>query len=348
MERYIAIDNVCAWPNLTKMPDGGIVAMIFNQPCHGRWEGDVECWASKDGRFWEKRGTPAPHEPETVRMNVAAGLAANGDLVAICSGWYGEQMRGGILSAWVCRSSDGGRTWERTETFPVPDGLTHIVPFGDVIVLPDDTLGVSGYGRDRERKTTTAAYFYRSEDDGRTWSIQARIAQGINETTVFCPNGKRVLAASRSQHLSQYVSEDLGRTWSFDQQFTGPGCYPGQYTKLSDGQVLLSYGIRTRGFYGVGARLSADEGGQWTSSLTPIDLPEAVDGGYPASVETEEGNVLTAYYASGVPHHQRYHMGVLLWTVEEQTRANRPPENSPIHGGTVKRKDVGPKKGEDE
>ncbi len=35
----IAIDNVCAWPNLTKMPDGSIVAAIFNQPTHGGWEG---------------------------------------------------------------------------------------------------------------------------------------------------------------------------------------------------------------------------------------------------------------------------------------------------------------------
>jgi Na+/melibiose symporter-like transporter len=37
----IAIDNVCAWPNLTKLPDGAIIATIFNQPCHGLWEGDV-------------------------------------------------------------------------------------------------------------------------------------------------------------------------------------------------------------------------------------------------------------------------------------------------------------------
>ena len=48
-EHYIAIDNVCAWPNLTRTPDGTIVATIFNQPCHGKWEGDVECWASEDG-----------------------------------------------------------------------------------------------------------------------------------------------------------------------------------------------------------------------------------------------------------------------------------------------------------
>ena len=40
---YVAIDNVCAWPNLTLMPNGEIAAVIFNEPCHGTWEGDVEC-----------------------------------------------------------------------------------------------------------------------------------------------------------------------------------------------------------------------------------------------------------------------------------------------------------------
>ena len=58
------------------MPDGAVVATIFNQPCHGAWEGDVECWASTDGgRLWQLRGVPAEHEPRTNRMNVAAGLA---------------------------------------------------------------------------------------------------------------------------------------------------------------------------------------------------------------------------------------------------------------------------------
>ncbi len=48
VERYIAIDNVCAWPNLTAMPDGTLAVAIYNQPVHGHWHGDVEVWASTD------------------------------------------------------------------------------------------------------------------------------------------------------------------------------------------------------------------------------------------------------------------------------------------------------------
>ena len=88
MERYIAIDNVCAWPNLTVLPDGTLAVAIYNQPVHGQWRGDVEVWASiDDGRLWEKRGVAAVGEPPGNRMDVSAGCAANGDLIVISSGF---------------------------------------------------------------------------------------------------------------------------------------------------------------------------------------------------------------------------------------------------------------------
>jgi hypothetical protein len=32
----LAIDNVCAWPNLTHLRDGTIAAVIYNQPGDAR------------------------------------------------------------------------------------------------------------------------------------------------------------------------------------------------------------------------------------------------------------------------------------------------------------------------
>ena len=53
LQRYVAIDDKCAWPNLTLLPDGRIVATIFGEPCHQLWEGSSECWISRDGgRLW--------------------------------------------------------------------------------------------------------------------------------------------------------------------------------------------------------------------------------------------------------------------------------------------------------
>jgi len=39
--------------------------------------------------------------------------------------------------------------------------------------------------------------------------------------------------------------------------------------------------------------------------------------GYPASVQAADGTLVTAYYASSVPAHQRYHMGVVRWKPDE-------------------------------
>ena len=114
-ERYVAVDNMCAWPNLTVLPNGDLAAAIFNRPSHGLHEGDVEIWASSDsGKLWKLRGTATTHEPETNRMNVAAGRAHNGDLIVLASGWGGKGFRGKIMPVMVSRSSDGGRTWQRS------------------------------------------------------------------------------------------------------------------------------------------------------------------------------------------------------------------------------------------
>lgn len=325
MERYVAIDNVCAWPNLTLMPDGVIVATIFNQPAHGAWEGDVECWASVDGGcLWELRGTPAPHEPGTNRMNVAAGLARNGDLIVIASGWtdrppVGERRGFGeaeVLHPWVCRSADGGRTWTRDGSIDKPiDGVQALIPFGDVIQLPSGALSVSCYAWEPPNKHN--AYSYRSDDDGQSWSCTGVIKfDGINETTLLALADGQILAAARTlgdQHLDLYRSTDEGATWANSGPLTLGMQHPAHLLQLADGRILLTYGIRNQGLYGVGARFSSDVGKTWSAPQLLVDFKTATDGGYPSSVQLPNGMIVTAYYCSCTPAHNRYHMGVVRW-----------------------------------
>jgi len=78
IERYIAIDHICACPNLTLLREGTILAVVDNQHCNAEWEVDIECWGSKDGGIsWQLHVTPGMHEPGANRMNVAARLANN-------------------------------------------------------------------------------------------------------------------------------------------------------------------------------------------------------------------------------------------------------------------------------
>ena len=342
MERYIAVDNVCAWPNLTRMPDGDIIATIFNQPCHGRWAGDVECWASSDeGRTWTLRGVPAPHEPDTNRMNVAAGLARDGDLIVLASGWSNKAEGPALdppspdvtcrpLGPWVCRSGDGGRTWTHTEAVDLPDPDRPPIPFGNVVQCADGTLAVSLYDHlpaTPDGPRSNSSLLFRSRDDGHTWGERTVIgADDFNETDLLCTEGGRMLALARRldhQHLDLFVSDDSGETWRMDQALAGPMQIPAHLLQLKDGRLVATYGIRHRGLYGVGARISEDEGRKWYGPTLLVNCEGATDGGYPASLECDDGRILTAYYANADRGHHRYHMGVAIWDIAEQMGLNR-------------------------
>ena len=324
MERYIAIDNVCAWPNLTLMPDDAVVATIFNQPTHGGWEGDVECWASQDqGRSWQLRGIPAPHDPGTNRMNVAAGLGHDGSLLVLASGWshrnpvgmFSSPDKREILPMWACRSKDGGRSWSHQATVTSPgDKLDNLIPFGDIIQLPDDALGACIYGSSPHEDS---AYFYTSNDGGQSWGMRGTILEGnANETApVVLPDG-RLLAVSRTlddAHLELFESADQGATWRNVGPVTLGNQHPGHLLLLKNGHLLLSFGIRNKGLCGVGVRLSEDQGRTWGPPRRIVAVDDTADHGYPATVENEDRTLLTAYYCSGIPEHCRYHMGVVRW-----------------------------------
>jgi hypothetical protein len=348
LERIIAIDHACGWPNLTLLPDGSLAALVWPEPCHGLWEGAAVCWVSSDGgRNWTKRGVPVPHTPGTNRMNLAAGLACDGALVAVVAGWDGRPPRGtpashvgqNLMPPIPARSRDGGHTWEN---FAVPvapaeavgphygdgrrfgqaGGGASLVPFGDIWPLGDGTLGFMAY--------TNRVHFYVSADDGRSWTHRATFGtpDGHNETTWLpLPDG-RLIAAARTcgdQHLDLFVSPDSGRTWTFTQAVTGKGEHPAALTALADGGLLLTYGIRTEPLFGIGVRLSRDQGRTWSEPRTLVDMetstnssdpnPTARDGGYPATVQLADGTLVTAYYCKGTPAHTRYHVGVVRWMI---------------------------------
>ena len=331
VERYVAVDNKCAWPNLTLMPDGSIVATIFGSPCHGFCEGAAECWISRDGgRTWRFLSIPAPNEPGTNRKDLAAGLTSSGALVVLCSGEYvpnspSQEGRRCCQQPVVCHSADGGKTWTQQFSISMPSQVDHVFPFGKIAVLPGGRLAVSAYSGDHLNHNTAWVFF--SDDDGRSWG-DARVigARDYNEATLLSLGKGRLLAASRTlgdSHTEIFASEDAGSTWKRRGPATLPGGVPADLRRLQDGSVLLTYGVRLRGMLGVFARISRDEGETWgsarvlfrTTARRANTRPGGVDGGYPSSVQLENGTIVTAYYCQRIPMHQRYHMGVVRWRI---------------------------------
>lgn len=320
-----AIADVCAWPNLTLLPDGTIVAVIWNQPCHGTWEGDLDCWASTDGgQTWMKRGQVSHHDCGTNRMNHAVGLAANGDLLTLVSGWNNRAAAGkpreytGVehtLQTWVYRSGDGGSRWRKIGEFPDSGQLHQYIPFGDICITEDGLLCASAYVMD-EAQNQRHAFLFRSADDGHTWGDIRTINPQGDETAVIHLGQGNWLAASREeadQHLELLISHDNGYNWSKGGALTKPGQVTGHLLRLRDGRILLSYGNRIEGEFGVEARISEDGGSSWASPLRLADMP-MLDGGYPSSIQRADDKIVTAFYAA---HPQdgpnQYEMDVVIW-----------------------------------
>ncbi len=329
LQRVVAIENVCAWPNLTLMPDGSVIAVLFNQPGHGTMQGDVDCYASRDGLQWEKRGSITQHEPDTIRMNHAAGLARNGDLLVLCSGWTNVKQpqrpkqaafRDAVLRSWVLRSNDGGRTWSKSGAFPATASAewTEHIPFGDIWTAQDGTLRTSCYQGQLADPTQSSktkgwrSWCCRSDDDGQTWQPQSIIGPTHNETDIFPLGGKSWLAAARTAQMDLFRSDDDGATWSAPLQVTARNEINGHLTRLKDKRLLLSYGVRINERHGVCAKLSSDDGKTWSTPLR-LARSEVSDCGYPSSVQLANGKIVTAYYSKQAPECDHYHMGVAVW-----------------------------------
>ncbi len=339
----ITAPDHCAWPNLTLLPNGDIGAVIFNQPSHGAMEGDVELWVSDDGAdTWALRSQITRHDPGTNRMNVAAGLNHKGDLVVLCSGWDLERLphverSEAILLPQVWISADNGHTWELAGEAPAPPQCINSIPFGNVVINADELLvGCYAAQSDQRGYKLRKAHVMRSADGGRTWGDHTRIADtSSGEPTLLLTKDGSLLAAIRDLYPSAppggaelppgatggplvlHRSQDMGRTWQPQQYLSLAHQIPGSLLQLADGRIVATYGSRINECRGVVARVSEDDGRNWSQPFALVAgfLPQS-DHGYPSSVQLDGGDIVTAYYCSAAPWYQRYHMGVLRWNLD--------------------------------
>lgn len=148
-------------------------------------------------------------------------------------------------------------------------------------------------------------------------------ADDFNETAILHLGQGRWLAAARTarlQRLELFRSDDDGASWRRDQTLSLPRQIPAHLTRLNDGRILLTYGMRCPGYFGVAARISSDEGESWCAPFMLVQYPDA-DGGYPSSVQTGDDRIVTAFYSASQPCHNRYHMGCVIWELSESDKA---------------------------
>ncbi len=314
--KNFAINHQGLWPNLTTLPDGTIIATIFNQPSHLAQPGDTDCWASEDdGATWAYRGRPAPRgDPDYARGNTSAGLAANGDLIVITGGWADPGSFTTLLTPILSRSSDGGSNWTISTTstaFPDESGYMGN-PYGDIVQGENGNLFAAMYSGN-----PGATRIFRSTDDGYTWYEYSHINRSVvvNEPALLHLGDGHWLCASRTYNsgLDLYVSFDNALTWSRRGKLSNTLQHPGHLAQLDSGRILLTYGNRNDP-EGVDARVSDDDGLTWSPPVRMGGF-ETWDGGYPSSVQLPDGQVLTAFYEKfSIPwHDDDYRMSSVIW-----------------------------------
>lgn len=211
----------------------------------------------------------------------------------------GKETRKYWLGNWTRRSADGGQSWEE----PVKQLVS--APHGP-IELSDGRLLYVGTARPEGKKIIGVE---QSLDDGRSWQLISSIPMNSEDDIAFIhephvvelSDGKLVVMLRYSpgdlnqRYLRQSESYDGGRTWTTSHP-TDIWGYPPHLLELKSGLLLVSYGVRKEPF-GEKACISRDGGETWETDRE-IMINPAMNGdlGYPASVQLEDGSILTVYY----------------------------------------------------
>ena len=203
---------------------------------------------------------------------------------------------------WIRRSHDHGVTWDE------PIQVTGNTPHGPIL-LSDTRLLMIGNDAYHRQARDSHVVFEESSDNGLTWRIISRFPMYLengmefNEPHIAEVEPGKLVALLRTGgapekmggFLWQAESDDGGFTWSAP-HITNVKGYPPHLLKLLTGELLVVYGYRWEPC-AEKVCLSYDNGRHWDHE-NAITLSEAVnsDLGYPASIQLDDGRILTVFY----------------------------------------------------
>ncbi len=212
---------------------------------------------------------------------------------------------------------DRGKQWEGP--FRIPDfGQPGIAARTDYLVNgPHDlTMFLTAAKRNGKEGRVIAV---RTEDGTRTWKMLSFVCPepagreyAIMPSSLRVPAGAILTAIRYRDFIDLYRSADGGLTWTY---LTRPapqtGGNPPSMLRLTDGRIALTYGFRRKPF-GIRARLSADEGKNWSEEFVLREDGGNWDLGYPRTLQRPDGKLVTAYYFNTDPEAERF-IAATIW-----------------------------------
>jgi hypothetical protein len=320
------------FPSIYRTEDGDLVSSFGTRVrrSHIDGTGGGAARVSADGGYtWTPLEGPRPLNPDYRR--------GDGSLVvADAYGWrevpaeqrqkFEQQnitvrdVREGVVAylqgARVRRSTDDGATWTNEDLDLPPHRSLMTYSRVDHASFAEGLRVVSIYGKLKE-DASSRSFLLRSADDGRTWQFLPLAGDpeqnvGLNETALAQSTNGELVAMIRAEppeggYLYTTVSADDGMTWEPVRK-TDLWGYPAHLLRLHDGRMLCSYGYR-RPPMGIRAVISPDGGRTWNLDdeivLRYDGMHSGSDLGYPISIETDPGHIVTIYYITnddGVTH----------------------------------------------
>lgn len=329
---YEGSGEYCAWPDIAGTRDGDLIVVFCRSEEHLGPDGQILLTRSTDkGLSWQSPQVifnTSIDDRESGLTNLAdgrivghfwatfhtpkfyAGLQPGSYDASVLSRWTKHVTTPSYRAArdthgaWCALTADGGRSWSK------PARGKDAIHGG--IQLRDGSLLVASYREEGECIGVNV-----SESPLTAWSRRAVVRSPHPESISFgephvllLPSGRIIMmirATARPYNdqdprcvLWETYSDDNGRTWA-EPRSTPIWGFPPHLMLLKDGRVLCSYGYR-RPPYGQRACISAD-GITWRleDEVVLRDDAPGPDLGYPASIEVEDGVVLTVYYQPNIP-----------------------------------------------
>jgi len=298
------------FPVAISLHNGDVLAVIRGGAAHVGVKGRLDVIRSTDrGKTWSAPWTAVDEQFDD--RNPAMGQLKDGTIVlayAIASGYdstglhLGKREERVFDGVYLTFSRDNGKSWSKPKRDPAIHqfyaGKGLVSPYGKIVQLTDGTVLMAVYFEFFDERHNQS-YLFRSKDGGKTWGDPVLLGQHYSETGIAGLRDGRIVAAMRSEkgaHIAITESKDGGRNWSAPVQVTSDSEHPADLIQLRDGRVLVVFGERNAP-RGVHAMISAD-GRTWDKTKQIVlagDAPN-VDCGYPSSVETDAGRVVTLYY----------------------------------------------------
>lgn len=229
-------------------------------------------------------------------------------------------------------STDRCRTWKGPYKFPL-FGQKRIMARTDYLVNGRHDMTVfmtAAKVNGREGRVFSA----RTRDGGKNWEFVSWIGPepagfSIMPSSVRLPNNSILTTIRRKEGedhwIEAYVSDDDAKTWRLLNRpvpSTGGSVgNPPSLLRLKDDRLALIYGYRSAPF-GMRARLSTDNGSNWSDEIVLRDDAGCWDLGYPRSVQRPDGKLVTVYYYNDEASKERY-IAATIWDGKARGRPNK-------------------------